>query len=64
LNPEVESSLVRILLDAFYEEKAITQKEFLRIMREQHKTILTKGWVRDIVGRHLDNLKVCRSLPQ
>jgi hypothetical protein len=26
LNPEVESSLVRMLLDPFHEEKAITQK--------------------------------------
>jgi hypothetical protein len=34
LNPEVESSLVQMLLDAFHEKKAITQKEFLRIMRE------------------------------
>jgi hypothetical protein len=33
-NPEVESSLVRMLLDVFHEVKAITQKEFLRIMRE------------------------------
>jgi hypothetical protein len=53
-----------MLLDAFHEEKAITQKEFLRIMREQHKPTLTKGWVHDFIGRNLDELKVCRSLPQ
>jgi hypothetical protein len=64
LNPEVESSLMRMLLDAFHEEKAITQKEFLRIMREQHKPTLTKGWVHDFIGAHLDELRVCRSLPQ
>jgi hypothetical protein len=53
-----------MLLDAFHEEKAITRKEFLRIMREQHKPTLTKGCVHDFIGRHLDELKVCRSLPQ
>jgi hypothetical protein len=64
LNPEVESSLVRMLLDAFHEEKAITHKEFLRIMSEQRRPTLTKGWVHDFIGRHLDELKVSRSLPQ
>jgi hypothetical protein len=61
-NPEVESSLVRMLLDPFHEEKAITQKEFLRIMKEQRKATLTKAWVRHFIGRYLDDLKVCRSL--
>jgi hypothetical protein len=43
LNAEVESSLVWMLLDAFHEEKAVAQKDFSRIMREQHKPTLTKG---------------------
>jgi hypothetical protein len=53
-----------MLLDAFHEEKGITQKEFLRIIREQHKPTLTKGWMHDLIGRHLDEPKVCRSLSQ
>jgi hypothetical protein len=53
-----------MLLDTFHEDRAITQKEFLRIMREQHKPILTKRWVHDLIGRHLDELKGCRPLPQ
>jgi hypothetical protein len=50
--------------DTFHEEKTITQKEFFRIMRKQHKPTLTKRWVHDFIGRHLDELKVYRSLPQ
>jgi hypothetical protein len=53
-----------MLLDAFHEEKAITQRGFLRIIKEQHKATLTKGWVHDFIGRYLDDLKVCCSLPQ
>jgi hypothetical protein len=53
-----------MLLDAFHKEKAFTQKEFLRIMREQHKPTLTNEWMHDLIGRHLDELKVCLSLPQ
>jgi hypothetical protein len=33
-------------------------------MMEQHKPTLMKGWVHDFIGRHLDELKVCRSLPE
>jgi hypothetical protein len=41
LNPEVESSLVPMLLDAFHEEKAMRQKEFLKIDRKQQNSKLT-----------------------
>jgi hypothetical protein len=51
-----------MLLDAFHEEKAITQKEFLRIMREQAD--IDERVRHYFIGWHLDEPKVCRSLPQ
>jgi hypothetical protein len=36
----------------------------LKIVREQHNSKLTKGWLHDFIGRHLDQLQICRSLPQ
>jgi hypothetical protein len=34
------------------------------MVREQHHTELTPGWVNAFSGRHLDALQTCRSLPQ
>jgi hypothetical protein len=62
LNPEVEFSLVGMPPNGFHE--AITQKEFLKIVREQQNSKLRKGRVHDFIGRDLDELQVCRSLPQ
>jgi hypothetical protein len=64
LTPEVESSLVAMLRDAFHEYKAIALKEFLRTVQSRHNSALTKGRVRAFIGPHLDELKVDRSLPQ
>jgi hypothetical protein len=64
LDAEIELSLGRMLVDSFHEQKAMTQAEFLKIVREQHNSKLTKGWLHDFIGRHLDQLRMCRSLPQ
>jgi hypothetical protein len=36
----------------------------LKIVREQHNSKLTKGWLHDFIGRHLDQLQICRCLPR
>jgi hypothetical protein len=64
LNAEIEASLVAMLLEAFQSGKAMTRKEFLLTVRERYDPELTKGWVNTFIGRHLDQLQTCRSLPQ
>jgi hypothetical protein len=64
LDGEIELSLIRMLLDAFHEQKAMTQTKFLKIIGEQQNPKLTKGWLHDFIGRHLDELQICRSLPR
>jgi hypothetical protein len=64
LDAEIELSLVRRLVDAFHEQKAMAQAEFLKIVREQNNSKLTKGWLHDFIGRHLDQLQIRRSLPR
>jgi hypothetical protein len=34
------------------------------MVRETYNPKLTKGWVHSFIGRHLDVLQLCRSLPQ
>jgi predicted LPLAT superfamily acyltransferase len=34
-----------------------------QIVRERNH-LLTKGWLHTFIGRHLDQLEICRSLPQ
>jgi hypothetical protein len=53
-----------MLRDAFHDDKAMTQKEFLRTVQERHESALTKEWVHALIGRHLNGLQVCWSLPQ
>jgi hypothetical protein len=64
LDTEIELSLVWMLVDAFHEQKMMTQAEFLKIVRGQHNSKLTKGWLHDFISRHLDQLQICRSLPR
>jgi hypothetical protein len=64
LDGEIELSLVWMPLDAFHEQKAMTQTEFLKIVREQQNPKLTKGWLHDFISRHLDELQICHSLPR
>jgi hypothetical protein len=64
LTPEVVSSLVAMLMDAFHEYKAMALKEFLRTVQGRHNSALSKGRVRAFIGPHLHELKVGRSLPQ
>jgi hypothetical protein len=64
LESDGELSLVATLLDAFGTGKSMTCKEFLQLVRERHNPHLTKGWVHAFLGRHRDELQLCRSLPQ
>jgi hypothetical protein len=63
LDLDVESSLVAKLQSAFQRGQPMTNKELLKMVREEHDEHLTKGWVHSFLGRHLDVLQECRSLP-
>jgi hypothetical protein len=64
LDDESEAGLVTTLLDAFEAGQAKTKKQLLQIVRERHGSKFTRGWVNSFIGRHLDALRTCRSLPQ
>jgi hypothetical protein len=63
MDDETESTFVQIIVDAFHCGQALTNKEMLQIVPESNH-LLTKGWLRPFVGRHLDQLQLCRLLLQ
>jgi hypothetical protein len=60
---ETESRFVQLFIDAFHRGQELTNKEMLQIVRKGNH-LLTKGWLHEVIGRHLDQLQICRSLPQ
>jgi hypothetical protein len=64
LDPAIESDIVTLMLDAFENGQGMTSKKLLPLVRETYNPKLTKGWVHSLIGRHLDVLQLCRSLPQ
>jgi hypothetical protein len=64
LDESLESELVNHILLAFNEGTAMTQKQVLEFVCKQYSRLLTKGWVHAFIGRHLDSLQICRSIPQ
>jgi hypothetical protein len=63
MDDETESILVQIIVDAFHRGQALTNKEMLQIVRERN-CFLTKRRLHAFIGRHLDQLQICRWLPQ
>jgi hypothetical protein len=63
LSPDVESDLITLVIGAFRSGNPLNNKELLKTVRERYDPKLTKGWVHAFVGRHLDVLQECRSLP-
>jgi hypothetical protein len=64
LDESFESELTTIILQASNEGEAMTKRQVLTLVLERYSLQLTKGWLHAFVGRHLDILQVCRSLPQ
>jgi hypothetical protein len=63
MDDETKSTFVQIIVDAFHCGQALTNKEMLQIVRERNH-LLTKGWLHAFIHRHLDQLRICRSLLQ
>jgi hypothetical protein len=63
LDPAIESAIVTLVLDAFKNGRGMTPKKLLQMVRDTYNPKLTKGWVHSFIGRHLDVLPLCRSLP-
>jgi hypothetical protein len=61
LEEESEQALVAMLLEAFRanEEEAATAHS-----AKGDRETATWGWVNAVIGRHLDALQTCRSIPQ
>jgi hypothetical protein len=60
---DTERALVDMILDRFDRGSAMTTKELLTHVQKE-KPKVTKDWVHPLIGRRLDVLQVCRSLPQ
>jgi hypothetical protein len=63
MDDESESTFLPIIVDVFHHGQASTNKEMLQIVRERNH-LLTKRWLHAFIGRHFDQLQICRSLPQ
>jgi hypothetical protein len=63
MDGETESTFVQIIIDAFHRGQALTNKETFQIVRERNY-FLTKGSLHAFIGRHLDQLQICRPVPQ
>jgi hypothetical protein len=60
---DIKRGLIQMVTDRFHRGAALTNKEPLKLIREEKPTV-TKGWVHAFIGRHLDAIQVCRSRPQ
>jgi hypothetical protein len=60
----LEPQLTTMIIQAFKERKAMTKRYFLELVGQRYYAGLTKGWFNAFVGRRLDALQICRSLPQ
>jgi hypothetical protein len=59
-----KADLIAHVVETFRAGKTLTRKEQLEMVRERYGRALTDGWVNAFIGRHLDALKTCWSLPQ
>jgi hypothetical protein len=64
LDDELEQALVAILLEAFRAAAPMNKKQLLHSVHEGYWKTATGGWVNAVIGRHLDALQTCRSIPQ
>jgi hypothetical protein len=59
-----EAAIIASVLESFQTGKPLTRKQLLDVVHKEYNPRLTKGWLNACIGRHLDQMKVCRSLPQ
>jgi hypothetical protein len=59
-----EAAIVATVLESFRVGEAMRVGELLTMVQKRHNPRLTRGWVHAFLGRHLGELKICRSLPQ
>jgi hypothetical protein len=52
-----------MVLEVFRAGNAMGRKQLLQLARERDGPELTRGWPNAFIGRHLDTLQTCRSLP-
>jgi hypothetical protein len=64
LDEESEQALIAMLLEAFRAAVPMNKEQVLHIVRERYRKTATRGWVNAFIGRHLDALQTCRSIPQ
>jgi hypothetical protein len=64
LDDESEQELVAMLLEAFRAAAPMNEKQLLHIVQERYRKTATRSGVNAFIGRHLDALHTCRSIPQ
>jgi hypothetical protein len=53
-----------MLLEACRAAAPMNKEQILNIVQERYRKTATRGWVNAFIGRHLDALQTCRSIPQ
>jgi hypothetical protein len=61
---ESEIAIRASVLESFQAGKPLTGKQLLDMVHKGSNPRFTKGWLNTFIGRHLDEKKVCRSVPQ
>jgi hypothetical protein len=59
-----EPTLMRIVVETYHDNQAMTRRQLLNLVRERFNPAMTKGWIITFVGTQMDALRPCRSLPQ
>jgi hypothetical protein len=64
LDEKFELDVTTMILQVFVEGNAMTKRQVVEFIREKYDRSLTKGWLHAFIGRNLDTLQICHSLPQ
>jgi hypothetical protein len=64
LDEESEQALEAMFLEALRAAVPMNKKQLLHIVQERYRKTATWGWVKAFIGRHLDALQTCRSIPE
>jgi hypothetical protein len=64
LSEEAENQILQKLKDQYESNSAFTRNQLMGYVSENFDKSISRGWLNAFIGRHLDEIKVCRSFPQ
>jgi hypothetical protein len=64
IDDKSETASIASVLESFQTGKPLTWKQVFDMLHKEYNSRLTKRWLHTFIGRYLDQIRVCRSLPQ